>query len=297
MSVIAADRVCEVTRPNITHRIFFKDSRKMNEIPDESVHLVVTSPPYWNIKDYGHDNQIGYRDSLTEYIDNLNIVWAESIRVLHPGCRLCINIGDMYLSATKMTPYQIVPIHAMIVNSIARNHSDSVVYLGSIIWQKISTTNTSGGANVMGSYGRPRNGYLSLDYEYIAIFKKVGDPPKVSKEVVEQSRINIDDWRELFSGHWKFNGISQKGHIAMFPVDLPKRLIKMFTFPGDTVLDPFLGSGTTTKAACEMGRSSIGYEIGFDTKDGEDFKELIRKKVHYYDIQPEMREAVYSFSD
>ena len=278
------------------HRIYFKDARRMNEVPDESVHLIITSPPYWNIKDYGNENQIGYRDTLNGYIDGLNKVWKESIRVLHPGCRLCINVGDMYLRASKEIPYQIIPIHAMVVNSVARTFRKSVVYLGSIIWQKISNTSTSGGANVMGSFGRPRNGYLSLDYEYIAIFKKVGESPKASKEMVEESRIPITDWRELFSGHWRFNGVSQKGHIAMFPEELPRRLMRMFTFPGDTVLDPFLGSGTTTRVAYEMGRNSIGYEIGFDTTDGEDFKELIKNKIHYNDLHEETRDRIFCIS-
>lgn len=278
------------------HRIYFKDSRKMKEIPDESVHLVITSPPYWNIKDYGHANQIGYHDSLSGYLENLNRVWKECLRVLTPGCRLCINIGDMYLRATKETPYQIVPIHSFLVNSISRKFQKNMIYLGSIIWQKIPTTKTSGGASVMGSYGRPRNGYLSLDYEYIAIFKKVGDPPKVPRETIEESRIGIDEWRELFSGHWRFNGESQKGHIAMFPEELPRRLIKMFSFPNDTILDPFLGSGTTTRVAYDMGRNSIGYEIGFDTNDGEDFKELIKNKIHYYDIPEEIRERIFGIS-
>jgi site-specific DNA-methyltransferase (adenine-specific) len=277
-----------------THRIYFKDSRKMKEVEDESVHLVVTSPPYWNIKDYGHKDQIGYRDTLNGYISKLNKVWKECIRTLHPGCRICINIGDMYLRATKEVPYQIIPIHSLLVNSITNENHDSVVYLGSIIWQKISNTKTTGGANVMGSFGRPRNGYLSLDYEYIAIFKKIGDPPKAPKEIIEDSRIKIDEWRELFSGHWRFNGVSQKGHIAMFPEALPKKLMRMFTFPSDTVLDPFLGSGTTARVAFEMGRNSIGYEIGFDTVDDEDFKELIRKKIHYYDVPESERKSIFS---
>jgi len=299
MGVLAErrEKAEEVLQNDTTHKIYFKDSRKMKEVTSESVHLIVTSPPYWNIKDYGHPNQIGYRDSLNGYIDNLNKVWKESIRTLHPGCRLCVNIGDLYLRATKTTPYQIVPIHAMVVNSITNKFEESVVYLGSVIWQKISTTKTSGGANVMGSYGRPRNGYLSLDYEYIAIFKKLGEPPKAQKEIIEESRIDLEDWRELFSGHWKFNGVTQKGHIAMFPDELPKRLIRMFTFPWDTVLDPFLGSGTTTKAAFEMNRNSIGYEIGFDTNDGENFKELIKNKIHYFDLPESERDTIFSFSD
>ncbi len=134
-------------------------------------------------------------------------------------------------------------------------------YMGAIIWQKKTTSNTTGGASLMGSYPTPRNGILSIDYEFILLFKKLGTPIKPSKEIKEQSRINREEWKTYFDGHWYFGGARQDGHIAMFPEELSKRLIKMFSFVGDTVLDPFLGSGTTSLAAKKLNRNSVGYEM------------------------------------
>lgn len=280
--------------PNTVHRIYFKDSRNMkNEVKDEEVHLVVTSPPYWNIKDYGNPKQIGYHDSLPKYFHELGKVWSECIRVLKPGCRLCINIGDKYIRATEKTPYQIIPLHAMLVNSLMTKHREQILYLGSIIWKKIPTTKTTGGASVMGSYGYPRNGYVSYNYEYIAIFKKKGNAPKASREVKEKSFINLSEWRELFNGIWTFNGVKQVGGIAIFPETLPYRLMKMFTYEGDMVLDPFLGSGTTTRVAWELGRNSIGYEVGFKSPNIEDTKRAIREKIHFNEIPVSERSRVF----
>ena len=137
-------------------------------------------------------------------------------------------------------------------------------YMGAIIWQKTTTMNTSGGGAVMGSFPYPRNGILKIDYEFILIFKKLGTPPKVTKEQKQKSRISNEEWNKYFSSHWNFNGIKQFKHIAMFPEELPKRLIKMFSFADETVLDPFVGSGTTSLAAMKLGRNSIGYEINQD---------------------------------
>ena len=269
----------------------------MGKVDDESVHLVVTSPPYWNIKDYGNPRQIGYRDSLGEYTDKLNQVWKECYRVLKPGCRMCINIGDEYLrSKGNLRPYQIIPLHSYIVNQILKEFSrKKILYLGSIIWQKIPTTRTSGGASVMGSYGYPRNGYVSYNFEYIAIFKKRGQAPKPLNKKTER-RIDIGEWRELFNGVWRFNGARQVGGIAIFPEKLPQRLIRMFTYEGDTVLDPFLGSGTTSKVALQMGRNSIGYEIGFQSPTaGDDWREVIKKKIGYYAVPESKRDEIFSF--
>ena len=242
----------------------------MVEVPDESVQLIITSPPYWQLKDYGCEDQIGFNDSYSEYINNLNLVWQESYRVLSPGCRMVINIGDQFARSVYYGRYKVIPIRTEIIRFCETIGFD---YMGAIIWQKKTTMNTTGGATVMGSYPYPRNGIVEIDYEFILIFKKPGQAPKVPKEIKEKSRLTKEKWKEYFSGHWYFNGERQEHHIAMFPLELPKRIIEMFSFYGETILDPFLGSGTTTLAAMYLNRNSIGYEIN------KEFLPIIKKKL------------------
>lgn len=257
-----------------THnKIIIGDSRNMKEVTDKSVHLIITSPPYWQIKDYGNKNQIGYGESYDEYINSLNKVWKECYRVLYDGCRLCINIGDQFLRAIHYGRYRVVPIREDIINYCTKTLG--MDYLGAIIWQKRTTTNTTGGASVMGSFPYPRGGIISIDYEFILLFKKIGQGPKVTKEIKNKSKLTTKEWSQYFQGHWNFNGIRQIDHIAMFPIELPHRLIKMFSFIDDTILDPFLGSGTTTQAAIKLDRNSIGYEIN------KSFLSTIKEKVGY----------------
>lgn len=255
------------------HIIYLGDSRKMTGVKDASVHLVVTSPPYWQLKDYGNENQIGFDDSYESYINHLNLVWKECHRVLHPGCRLIVNIGDQFARAVYYGRYKVIPIRTEIIRFCETIGFD---YMGAIIWQKKTTMNTTGGATVMGSYPYPRNGIVEIDYEFILLFKKQGRPPKVDREAKENSRLTKEQWKEYFSGHWYFNGERQKEHIAMFPVELPKRVIEMFTFRGETVLDPFLGSGTTTEAAILLERNSVGFEIN------RDFLKTIKSRLKKY---------------
>jgi modification methylase len=244
------------------HKIIQGDSRQMNLVSDKSVHLVITSPPYWQLKDYDTKNQIGYHDDYESYIKNLNLVWKECYRVLDNGCRLCVNIGDQFARAVFYGRYKVIPIRTEIIKFCESIGFD---YMGAIIWQKQTTTNTTGGASLMGSFPFPRNGILSIDYEFILIFKKLGNSTtKVNKEIKDKSKLTTEEWKKYFSGHWNFGGARQEGHIAMFPEELPKRLIKMFAFKGETILDPFLGSGTTSLAARNLERNSIGYEINPD---------------------------------
>jgi len=289
------------------HTIIIGDSRKMTEVMNTSVHLVVTSPPYWQLKDYGTKEQIGFNHSYEEYINNLSVVWKECFRVLHPGCRMLVNIGDQFARAVYYGRYKVIPIRTEIIKFCETVGFD---YMGAIIWQKRTTMNTTGDATVMGSYPYPRNGIIEIDYEFILIFKKPGKLPNVSKEIKEKSLISKEKWKEYFSGHWYFNGARQDNHIAMFPVELPKRAIEMFTFVGETVLDPFLGSGTTSIAATLSGRNSIGYEINKDflsvikTRLEDSEPSLFPKDIQYKiekniktDWQKEIDALPYIFSD
>ena len=232
--------------------------------------LIITSPPYWQLKDYGTEDQIGFNDSYEEYINNLNLVWKECNRVLSDGYRLCINIGDQFARSVYYGRYKVIPIRTEIIRFCESLGMD---YMGAIIWQKTTTMNTSGGSAIMGSFPYPRNGILKMDYEFILLFKKSGNAPKPTQQQKEQSAMTKEEWSQYFSSHWNFNGAKQMGHIAMFPEELPKRLIKMFSFSGETVFDPFAGSGTTSLAAKNLGRNSIGYEIN------RDFKPIIREKL------------------
>lgn len=247
---------------NITeHKLVIGDSRNLSHIPDKSVHLIITSPPYWQLKDYGSSNQIGFHDSYECYINNLNMVWSECNRVLHDGCRLCINIGDQFARSVYYGRYKVIPIRTEIIRFCETLGMD---YMGAIIWQKQTTMNTSGGGAVMGSFPYPRNGILKIDYEFILVFKKQGKAPTPSAEQKKLSEMTKEEWNTYFASHWTFGGAKQDGHIAVFPEELPHRLIKMFSFAGETVFDPFMGSGTTALAARNLQRNSIGYEINPD---------------------------------
>lgn len=266
------------------HKIINGDSRQMTVQPDNSVHLAITSPPYWQLKDYGTDNQIGFHDSYENYINNLNLVWKECYRTLHYGCRLCVNIGDQFARAVYYGRYKVIPIREEIIKFCEIIGFD---YMGAIIWQKVTTSNTTGGGVQMGSYPYPRNGILKLDYEFILVFKKLGDSPKPTKEQKELSQMTAEEWNTFFAGHWNFAGARQNNHIAMFPEELPKRLIKMFSFIGETILDPFAGSGTTALAAKNLDRNSVGYEIN------PEFVPFIKEKLDVH--QKDLNGTTYEF--
>jgi modification methylase len=289
------------------HKIIFGDSRQMSYLSDRSVHLAITSPPYWQLKDYGSENQIGYHESYESYINNLNLVWKECHRVLDNGCRLCVNIGDQFARSVYYGRYKVIPIRTEIIKFCESIGFD---YMGAIIWQKKTTTNTTGGASLMGSYPYPRNGIVSIDYEFILIFKKLGNSKnKPDRELKLQSAMTKEEWKEYFQGHWNFGGAKQDGHIAMFPEELPHRLIKMFSFVGEIVLDPFLGSGTTSLAAKKLDRNSVGFEINPDYRSNIEKKLGVNQPeldLHHFefievpttiDFEKEIQKLPYVFKD
>jgi site-specific DNA-methyltransferase (adenine-specific) len=273
----------------------------MSEVKTRSIHLVITSPPYWQLKDYGSPGQIGYHDSYENYINHLNLVWHEVYRILYPGCRLCINIGDQFARASYYGRYRILPIRTEIIRFCQAVGLD---YMGAIIWQKQTTTNTSGGGSVMGSYPYPRNGIIKLDYEFILIFKKPGVAPPVTTEVKEKSKLSKEEWKTYFSGHWQIPGEKQKGHLAVFPLEIPFRLIRMFSFVGDSILDPFAGSGTTSEAAAALERNSCAYEIDEsnlslvkDRLRQAKIKVLVNNNPIPFDFAGRIKELPHRFTD
>jgi len=253
-------------------KVYYKSSEAMEEVLDDSIQLIVTSPPYGKIKDYGNQNQIGFFGTFDDYFERLKQVWSECYRVLEPQCRMVINIGDQYLRTSEFGRYRVLSIASKIITDCLDLGFD---FLGDIIWQKISTTNTTGGCTLMGSIYYPRNGLLTYDYEHILIFKKYQgkNKRKVDPIIKEMSKIPLSEWKKWYTGHWKFPGVVQKEHIAMFPEELPYRIIRMFSYIGDTVLDPFLGSGTTLKVAKSLFRNGIGYELN------KDYKKIVDNKV------------------
>ncbi len=251
--------------------VYLSSSENMKEIRDNSIDLIITSPPYGQIKDYNSESQIGYGEEFSDYFTRLKNVWQECYRVLTPQRRCCINIGDQYLRARDYERYRVLPIAGKIIQDCCDIGFD---FLGDIIWKKVSTTNTTGGCSLMGSLFYPGNGMVTFDYEHVLIFKKVeGKQKKVSRETKELSKICMDEWKKWYIGHWTFPGMQQKEHIAMFPEELPYRLIRMFSYLNETVLDPFAGSGTSLKVAGNYGRKSIGYEINAE------YTSIIENKV------------------
>lgn len=286
-----------------THTLVNGDCRRMSIIPDGSVQLIVTSPPYWQLKDYGTNEQIGFNDTYEQYINNLNIVWKECFRVLEEGCRLCVNIGDQFARSVYYGRYKVIPIHSEIIRFCEEVGFD---YMGSIVWQKPTNMHTSGGQKVMGSYPYPRGGIVKIDFEHILLFKKQGKASFVPKERRVASAMTDEEWNTYFASHWTFSGAKQDGHIAVFPEELPKRLIKMFSFVGDTVLDPFMGSGTTALAARNLERNSISYEINSNyrkyyqdklSKSGSTCTIEYSEDTTKIDVESLIRELPYRFVD
>ena len=262
------------------HSVINGDCRDMRTLADKSIDLIITSPPYWQLKDYGNNNQIGFNDSYEAYINNLNLAWQECYRVLCDGCRLCVNVGDQFARSVYYGRYKVIPIHSEVIRFCETLGFD---FMGKIIWQKTTTTNTTGGASVMGSFPYPRNGIVKLDFEYILLFKKPGNAKKVTQEQKNAAKMTTKEWNTYFAGHWIFPGAKQDRYLAMFPEELPRRLIKMFSFPEETVLDPFAGSGTTAKAAKALGRNSVSYEIN------SAFIPLIENRIGSTDLLSELR--------
>jgi len=244
------------------HQFVTHDARRMDFLAPESVHLVLTSPPYWTLKKYNdHDNQLGSISGLDDFVDELNRVWEHCYRALVPGGRLICVVGDVCLSRRKNNGrHSVVPLHAYIQTSCKEIGFDN---LAPIIWYKISNAKfeAEGSSSFLGKPYEP-NSVIKNDIEFILMERKPGGYRKPSFVERVMSVIPEQDHKKWFNQIWSgVTGASTRNHPAPFPVDLASRLIRMFSFVGDTVLDPFWGTGTVSVAAWQSGRNSIGVEV------------------------------------
>lgn len=272
---------------NILNKVYYKSSTKMKEIPDGSVDVIITSPPYFNIKDYFKDGKqeikiteanvddVGNINNFDNYIKSLLPVWKECYRVLKPNGKLCINVPLMPIIKKDYSSHynrDIYDIQSEIQNSILRK---TKFYLMDIyIWNRKNSTKKL----MFGSYPYPANFYAQNTMEFITVYVKDGKPEKVSREIKEQSKLSEEEWIEYTKQIWDI-AIPNKGdlafgiHSAIMPEEIARRCIKMFSFKNGVVLDPFAGSGTTLKVAKELGRQYVGYEL-YDS-----YAEIIKRKI------------------
>jgi len=240
------------------HTLFNLDSRRIDLKP-ESVDLVVTSPPYWTLKKYNdHELQLGEVEGYDDFLDELDEIWRRAYDALVPGGRMVVVVGDVNVSRKAYGRHLVFPLHASIQERCRLLGFDN---LAPIIWYKIANAQYEMGTG--GFFGKPYepNGVLKNDIEYILFQRKPGGYRKPELATRLMSVIPAVDHAEWFQQVWRLGGASTRTHPAPYPLALAERLIRMFSFVGDTVLDPFLGTGTTSVAAARTGRNSIGSEV------------------------------------
>ena len=243
------------------HTIITADCRDMSTIPDGSVHLAVTSPPYWTLKEYPERNgQLGAVEDFDQFLEELDKVWEHVLRVLVPGGRLVVVVGDVCVPRRRFGRHMVFPLHAAIQERCRKIGFDN---LAPIIWYKIANAafEVENGSGFLGKPYEP-NAVIKNDIEFILFQRKPGGYRQPTLAARALSVIPEDCQKEWFTQVWNgLTGASTREHPAPYPVSLAERLIRMFSFVGDTVLDPFMGTGTTAVAASAWGRNSIGFEI------------------------------------
>jgi len=275
-------------KPKYINKVFFSDSRNMKELPDNSVQLIVTSPPYFNIKDYSKDGyqqtqkgdkktgQIGDIAKYEDYINELLMVWKECERVLKPNGKLAINTPLMpMLKSDMVTHYNrhIFDIDSDIKHSIL--HKTNLFLLDVYIWNRTNPSKKL----MFGSYPYPRNFYAQNTTEFISVFVKDGKPENnVPQEIKDMSKLTQEEWVNFTKQIWNIpipdrSDIAFGTHSALMPEEIVRRCVRLFTFVGDVVLDPFTGSGTTLRVAMKENRNYVGYEIS------ETYKSVIQQKI------------------
>ena len=269
------------------NRVFFSDSRNMKEVPDNSISLIVTSPPYFNIKDYSKDGyqnkvigtkiegQIGDISDYKTYLQEMLLVWKECERVLEPNGKLAINSPLMPMLKKDINTHytrHIFNINSDIENTILTE--TNLFLLDVYIWNRTNPSKRL----MFGSYPYPRNFYAQNTIEFVTIYVKDGRPKQVPKYIKEISKLSQKQWLEYTKQIWDIpipgkDDAAFGMHSAIMPEEIVKRCVRMYTFIEDTVLDPFTGSGTTLKVASELGRDYVGYEIS------DSYMGIIQQKV------------------
>ena len=253
-------RKYDIDQSQTVHRLIQADARCLDFIPDHSLHLVVTSPPYWTLKRYNDNpDQLGHIEQYEQFLQELTKVWAHCYRVLVPGGRLVCVVGDVCLSRRKYGRHLVMPLHADIAVACRKIGFDN---LNPIIWYKIANANyeVKNGTKFLGKPYEP-NAIIKNDIKYILMQRKPGGYRSPTSEQRQSSMIEKGDYNAWFRQFWDIPGASTRQHPAPFPYELAYRLVRMFSFHSDTVLDPFCGTGTTMVAALRTGRNSIGVEI------------------------------------
>lgn len=243
-----------------THRLIQGDARDLSFIGDESVHLVVTSPPYWNLKKYNDaPGQLGHIEDYEAFLSELEKVWRHCLRVLVPGGRLVCVVGDVCVARKAFGRHLVFPLHADICVICRRLGFDN---LNPIVWHKIANASyeVENGSKFLGKPYEP-NAIIKNDIEFILMQRKPGGYRRPTESQREASRIPKAEFDRWFRQVWSITGASTREHPAPYPFELANRLVRMFSFRGDTVLDPFCGTGTTLVAAMRSGRNSVGVEI------------------------------------
>ena len=272
------------------NQVFYKNAQNMAEVPDESVDLIVTSPPYFNIKDYAkdgyqknasgqkHKEQLGDVDDYRLFISELLKVWNECERVLKPNGKLVINTPLMPMKKADYTTHHnrhIFDLNADIQNSILHQKKTEMFLYDVYIWDRTNPSKKL----MFGSYPYPRNFYTQNTSEFITVYVKNGAPINdLPKKIKEASKLTEKEWVEFTKQIWRIpipgkNDIAFGKHSAIMPEEIVYRCVRLFTYVGDVVLDPFAGSGTTLKVAKEAGRNFIGYEVM------KNYKEVVDKKL------------------
>jgi modification methylase len=257
-----------------SHRLISGDARSLEWLPDASVHLVVTSPPYWTLKKYNDGpNQLGDIGEYEAFLDELDRVWAHCYRALVPGGRVCCVVGDVCIARRNGGRHRVMPLHSDLQVRARKVGFDN---LTPILWHKIANGVTEAAGNGGGYYGKPYQpgAVLKNDVEYVLFFRKAGGYRSAPPLVKALSMLNRDEVSRWMRSIWSdVPGASTARHPAPYPEEIASRLIRMFSFAGDTVLDPFAGTGTTTVAAIRTGRNSVSVEVD------PEYLELARRRA------------------